>query len=74
MGKIKNQLLAQQEEEFEFELSYREYLEANYSEPSAIEIIEMAREMLSPSTFQKMLWCVVSANNIGYRPTSGRGA
>jgi hypothetical protein len=71
MGKIKNQLLAQQEEEFEFELSYQEYLQDNFSEPSEIEIIEMAREMLSASTFQEMLWHLVSANNIGYRPMLG---
>lgn len=74
MGRVKNQLVLEQEQEFELELSYQEWLRDNSSEPSESEIIDMAREMLSPSTFHEMLWYLVSANNIGYRPTSDKGA
>ncbi len=74
MSGVKNQLMLNQDKEFELELSYQEWLRDNSSESSAVDIIEMAREMLSPSTFHEMLWHVVSANNIEYRPTSGRGA
>jgi hypothetical protein len=71
MGRVKNQLMMEQEQEFELELSYQEWLRDNSSEPSELEIIDMAREMLSPSTFQEMLWHVISANNPDYRPLIG---
>ena len=71
MGRVKNQLMLEQEKEFELELSYQEWLRDNSSEPSESEIIDMAREMLSPSTFQEMLWYLVSANNPDYRPLIG---
>ena len=70
MGRVKNQLMQEQEQEFEWELSYQEYLQEKQSEPSIIEIIEMARERLSPSTFQQMLWYVLATNNVDYKPTT----
>ena len=71
MGQVKNQMMKQQEEEFLLELSYGEWLRDNTEEPSASEIMDMAKEMLSPSAFTEMFWYVYSANNVEYLP--GRG-
>ena len=69
MAKVKEQMMKEQELEFEQELSYQEYLLDNFSEPSGVEIINMAREILRPSTFHEMMWSVFAANNVGYQPT-----
>ena len=42
MAQVKNQMMQEQEQEFELELSYQEYLQENYSEPTGLEIMEMA--------------------------------
>ena len=71
MAQVKNQMMLEEEQELEFELSYREYLQENYSEPTELEIMEMANEMLSPSTFSQLFWYVFAENNTEYRPTVG---
>lgn len=71
MSKIKNQLMMQQQQEFELELSYREYLQENHGEPTGLEIMAMAKEMFSPSTFSEMFWYVFATNNANYRPATG---
>lgn len=67
MGRVKEQMMILQEQEFAEELSYQEYLEEESNEPSGIEIMDMAREMLSPATFSEMFKYVYSCNNVGYK-------
>ena len=71
MGRVKSQMVLEQEREYALDLSYQEWLRDSSSEPSELEIIDMAREMLSPSMFQEMLWHVLAANNPDYRPLIG---
>ena len=71
MSKIKNQLMRQQQQEFELELDYQEYLQEKHSEPTGLEIMEMAKEMLSPSTFNEKFLYVFATNNSDYRPATG---
>ena len=68
MGKVKSQMMQEQEEEFELDLSYGEWLMENESEPSAVEIMDMARDVLSPATFSQMYNYLYSANNTEYKP------
>jgi len=46
MNKIKDGLMKQQEEEFELELSYQEWLRDNFSEPSECELNKMEQDFL----------------------------
>ncbi len=71
MAQVKNQMMQEQEQEFELALSYQEYLQEKHSEPTELEIMEMAKEMLSPSTFSQLFWYVFAVNNTEYRPTVG---
>ena len=71
MAQVKNQMMLEQEQEFELALSYQEYLQEDHNEPTGLEIMEMAKEMLSPSTFSQLFWYVFATNNTEYRPTVG---
>ena len=42
MAQVKNQMMLEEEQELEFELSYREYLQEENIEPTELEIMEMA--------------------------------
>ncbi len=42
MAQVKNQMMQEQGQEFELELSYQEYLQEKHSEPTELEIMEMA--------------------------------
>ena len=42
MAQVKNQMMQEQGQEFELELSYQEYLQEKHSEPTGLEIMEMA--------------------------------
>ena len=74
MSKVKEQMMQEQEEEFEEELSYQEYLRDNSTEPNSIEIMDMAREILRPTLFSKFYWYVNAKNNTDYNPTITTGA
>ena len=45
MSKVKNNMVLEQEKEFELELSYQEYLQEKSCEVNGIELIEKAREI-----------------------------
>ena len=70
MAQVKNQMMLEEEQELEFELSYREYLQEENIEPTELAIMEMAKEMLSPSTFSQLFWYVFATNNTDYRPAT----
>ena len=42
MAQVKNQMMQEQEQEFELALSYQEYLQEDHNEPTELEIMEMA--------------------------------
>ena len=71
MAQVKNQMMLEEAQELELELSYREYLQEENIEPTELAIMEMAKEMLSPSTFSELFWYVFAVNNTEYRPTVG---
>ncbi len=74
MSKVKEQMMIDEAQEFELELSYQEYLQDNYTEPSSIEVMDMAREILRANTFTKLFWYVNATNNIDYNPIITTGA
>ena len=67
MSKVKEQMLRQQEEEFELDISYAEWLRDN-QEPSETEISKMAKEFLEPYNLESFYLFMFSMNNVGYRP------
>ncbi len=68
MGRVKEQMMIEQEREFEHELSYQEYLEEESDEPYATYMMKMAKALLSGETYYELFWSVYSANNVGYYP------
>ncbi|WP_373034911.1 hypothetical protein [Sulfurimonas sp.] len=73
MALVKNQLMKEQEEEFEQELSYQEWLRDNMQESSELEITRMAKEFLEPYTIENFFLYVFSMNNVEYIPTTKTG-
>ncbi len=69
--KVKDKYMQEQEEEFELDLAYEEWLRDNFKEPNAVEILDMARENLSYESFMEMQWAVCAKNNIYYKPKQG---
>lgn len=72
MSKIKEQMMQEQEEEFELELSYQEWLRDNIDEPSESELDEMEQDFLTKSNFARnRIITQRPLNNTNYYP---RGA
>ena len=68
MSKLSEHYLQLEQEEFELDLSYAEWLEDNIGEPSEKEMTEMARDVLYPYTSNNLHLYVSSVNNIEYLP------
>ena len=68
MARVKNKLMLELDQEFCLELSYQEWLDENFSEPSEEEIKKMAKEYLEPYNPESFLLYVSSVNNVEYCP------
>ena len=71
MGRVKNQLVLEQEQEFELELSYQEWLKDNTDEPSEQELNEMEEDLEKSSTSENRIITHKSLNNTNYDPRIG---
>ena len=71
MSKVKEAYVKQLESEFELELSYREWLQANYSEPSECELDEMEEDFQKSSTVENRIIAQKPLNNLDYYPKYG---
>lgn len=69
--KVKDAFMQQQEFEFELDLSYREWLMENFSEPSEMEINEMERDCYQSQTVSNRIVTLKPLNNIDYYPKLG---
>ena len=72
MSKVKEHYMQEQQEEFELELSYQEWLRDNITEPSECELDEMEQDyLLKQSHFDKDRIITHRAlNNTDYSPRS----
>ena len=72
MSKVKDMYKRQQEQEFELDLSYQEWLRNNLMEPSESGINEMEEDFLSKSSnrFNHIL-SDIALNNTNYDPVKG---
>lgn len=69
MSKVKEQMMHEQEQEFEFELSYQEWLRDNIAEPTSNELDEMEQDLLNKSHFCKnRIITQQPLNNTNYYP------
>ena len=59
------------EDEFEYLLSYEEYLRDNYSEPSEVELDEMEEEFRNSSALKNRIIAQKPLNNYNYEPKQG---
>ena len=68
MSKMKENLMKQQEEEFELELSYQEWLRDNFSEPSEYELNKMEQDFLQkPHYLSSRIITHKALNNTNYK-------
>ncbi len=69
MGKVKEQLLLQEQQEFELNLSYQEWLRDNIQEPSEDELNEMEHDFIrKPYFVQNRIITHRALNNTDYQP------
>ena len=69
MSKVKEHYMKMQEQEFELDLSYQEWLRENLQEPSESEINEMEEEFLwKPSNRCNRILSDIALNNTDYNP------
>ena len=64
MGKVKEHMLFQLEQEFEDELSYQEYIEEEYRQE---ELRETAKKILAPYYNENFYLYVCSVNDVEYK-------
>lgn len=69
--KVKDALMRQQEMMFEMELSYREWLRDNFTEPSEEEINDMERDFYKSLTAGNKIISCRPLNNQNYDPIIG---
>lgn len=69
--KVKDALMRQQEMMFEMELSYREWLRDNFTEPSEEEINDMERDFYKSLTAGNKIISCRPLNNENYNPIIG---
>lgn len=68
MGRIKEQMLLEQEQEYELDLSYAEWLRDNTQESTELDINRMAKEYMEPYNLENFYLYVFSVNNVEYMP------
>ena len=66
MGKVKDYKEREYHDEFELALGYQEWLADNFLDPTIVEIMDMAREVLKPETMVEMFWSMNAENNVEY--------
>ncbi len=72
MSKIKEHLMLQQEQEFELDLSYAEWLRDNIEEPTEKELNKMEQDLLNkPHFVSNRIITQQHLNNINYTPQQG---
>lgn len=74
MPKLSEHYLQVQEQEFELELSYQEWLRDNVTEPSEDELNEMEEEFSNSSTLSNRIITHKPLNNKHYYPNYTTGA
>ena len=73
MSKIKEHYMQLQEQEFELDLSYQEWLMDNIQEPTSLELDEMEHDFLTKPYFVKNRIITHKAlNNTNYQPLGER--
>ena len=70
MSKVKEHYMQEQENEFELELSYQEWLIDNFQEPSEREINEMEEDFNKSSAVKNRIITNRALNNTDYSPRS----
>ena len=72
MSKAKEQMMLEQEQEFELELSYQEWLRDNTDEPNELELNEMEIDFIEkPTTVKNRIITHKALNNTKYDPRIG---
>ena len=71
MSKVKDLYMRQQEEEFELDLSYQEWLRDNLLEPSDDELNEMEEDFIKSSNRCNHILSDIALNNTDYNPAEG---
>jgi len=67
MSKVKEQMMREQEQEFELDLSYQEWLMANTEEPSERELNKMEEDFNKSSTVSNRIITHKPLNNTNYK-------
>ena len=66
--KVKDKLMQEQQEEFERDLGYEEWLDQNNKSLTVEEAWDMARDKLSHESYIELRWLMLAANCIYYKP------
>ena len=66
--KVKDKYTQEQEEEFEIDLDYEEWLDENNTPLTIKEALDMAKEKLSHESYIEMRWFMLALNCIYYNP------
>ena len=74
MGKVKDYMEREYNNEFELALGYKEWLRDNFLDPTIVEIMDMAEEVLSAETMNELFWDMNAENNSDYIPDNNKGA
>lgn len=75
MSKVKEQMIQEQQDEFELELSYQEYLRDNRDKPNEDELNEMEHDCITQPYFGKSrIIAQKPLNNANYNPLHTTGA
>ena len=69
MSKVKEQMMQEQQQEFELELSYQEWMMENVQEPSENELDEMEQDFYKkPHFVSNRIITHKALNNTNYQP------
>ena len=69
MSKLSEHYMQVQEQEFELELSYKEWLRDNIAEPTSVELDEMEQDFITkPHFVSNRIIAQQHLNNINYNP------
>ena len=69
--KVKDLMIQEQQDKFELDLSYQEWLRDNLMEPSENELNEMEEDFNKSSAVSNRIITHKHLNNINYDPTIG---
>ena len=66
--KVKDKLMEEQQEEFERDLGYEEWLDQNKKPLTVKEALDMVKDKYSYEVYIEMRWYMLAANCIYYNP------